>query len=208
MNIIGTHQLFLSLASRFPEDDCLTESESSSNGKESSSHTFVNEISDASLFIGDLSREVVEKDLLDAFSPFGDVTEVIVKRSRTTKIPLGYGFVTMQSPEMAQLCVEKCQNLVIKGRKIRIGKAHRNSSLFISQLDPTLTLPALLQLFAGFGQVVAEESLLAPCGRYPPTPTPAYFLPLPNSDFNDRGFAAHSSLYGNGDHQVCVKKGG
>ena len=145
------------------QDDCLTESESSSNGKES--QVFVNEISDASLFIGDLSREVLEKDLMDAFSSFGEVAEVIVKRSRTTQIPLGYGFVTMKTPDMAQLCVEKCQNLVIKGRKIRIGKAKRNSSLFISHIDPTITLPALLELFASYGEVVAQESFLVPCGE-------------------------------------------
>lgn len=119
-----------------------------------------NEIFDASLFIGDLNKDVVEQDLINSFSLYGEVVNAIIKRSRTTHIPLGYGFVTMKSPEVAQICVQQCQNMMIKGRKVRIGKAQRNSTLCISNIDPSITKATLLELFGGFGDVVAEESML------------------------------------------------
>lgn len=102
---------------------------------------------------------------------YGEVVEAVIKRSRTTHIPLGYGFVTMKTPDIAQLCVQQCQNMMIKGRKIRIGKAQRNSSLVISNIDPSMTLTTLLELFGGFGEIIPEESMITPGGmmrNYPP----------------------------------------
>jgi RNA recognition motif-containing protein len=149
-------------------DDCQTESESSSNGRDSSNNqrNEGSEISDT-LFIGDLSKDVSEKDLIDAFSVFGEVAEAVIKRSRTTRVSLGYGFVTMKSPELAQLCAQQEKELTIKGKKIRIGKAQRNSTLFISQLSADVKLSALLDLFRSYGDVITEECLLIPCGERP-----------------------------------------
>lgn len=50
-------------------------------------------LDEANLFVGDLAKEVNEKELRDAFSEFGQVLSVDIKRDRVTRASLGYGFV-------------------------------------------------------------------------------------------------------------------
>jgi len=56
----------------------------------------------SNLFVGDLSREVTEQDLVSTFAQYGHVVEVIVKRSKMSGLSLGYGFVKMQTHDEAQ----------------------------------------------------------------------------------------------------------
>lgn len=124
------------------------------------------ELLNSTVFIGDLNKDVVEKDLIDSLSIFGEVISAIIKRSRTTQHPLGYGFVTMASSEIAQRCVLEGQNIIIKGRKIRIGKAQRNSSLLVSQIHQSVTLATLIDIFNEYGEVISQESTYYNNGLY------------------------------------------
>ena len=54
------------------------------------------------LFVGNLSFDVTENDLQDAFVPFGPVSEVNLMTDRSTGRSRGFAFVTMATPEAAQ----------------------------------------------------------------------------------------------------------
>ena len=55
------------------------------------------ELNEATLFVGDLAKEVNELDLRQAFTEHGQVLSVDIKRDRRTRSSLGYGFVQYAS---------------------------------------------------------------------------------------------------------------
>ena len=55
------------------------------------------ELNEATLFVGDLAKEVNELDLRRAFTEHGQVLSVDIKRDRRTRSSLGYGFVQYAS---------------------------------------------------------------------------------------------------------------
>jgi len=122
------------------------------------------DVSEATIFVGDLSREASERDVREIFTRFGDVLDVVVKRSKSTLQPLGYGFVTMKTVEMAQQCVASCENVTIKGRKIRVGKAQRNCRLYISNLDTSVTTEDLNSTFNIYGELCEQDTEVECCG--------------------------------------------
>eukprot|EP00602_Paraphysomonas_sp_CaronLab_P009565 CAMPEP_0185020140 /NCGR_PEP_ID=MMETSP1103-20130426/2741_1 /TAXON_ID=36769 /ORGANISM="Paraphysomonas bandaiensis, Strain Caron Lab Isolate" /LENGTH=528 /DNA_ID=CAMNT_0027550861 /DNA_START=373 /DNA_END=1959 /DNA_ORIENTATION=- len=121
------------------------------------------DVSEATIFVGDLSREASERDVREIFTRFGDVLDVVVKRSKSTLQPLGYGFVTMKTVEMAQQCVASCENVTIKGRKIRVGKAQRNCRLYISNLDTSVTTEDLNSTFNIYGELCEQDTEVECC---------------------------------------------
>jgi nucleolysin TIA-1/TIAR len=56
---------------------------------------------------------------------------VDIKRDRNTGRNLGYGFVQMSSHEQAEEAKDRLQDFEISGRKIRVGWAQRNTTLFV-----------------------------------------------------------------------------
>ena len=56
------------------------------------------------------------------FEKFGGVQDAIVIRNSTTNSSRGFGFITFDSEEVADMCVRK-NDYVIKGKKIDIKKA-------------------------------------------------------------------------------------
>ena len=61
------------------------------------------ELNEATLFIGDLAKEVNELDLRRAFTEHGQVLSVDIKRDRRTRSSLGYGFVQYASRRCVRL---------------------------------------------------------------------------------------------------------
>jgi len=51
------------------------------------------------IFVGDLSPDVTDEDLRDAFSPYGALHSVSVTKDRTTGFAKGFGFVNFLSEE-------------------------------------------------------------------------------------------------------------
>jgi RNA recognition motif-containing protein len=118
------------------------------------------EVPPGSIFIGDISKEVSEDDLKDMFTAFGEVIDVVIKRSRTTNQSLGYGFVTMKNAELARSCLEQKGDIVLKGRKLRIGKAQRNTKLFIGNINPSVAVYDLNAAFSVYGMLVEEDTVI------------------------------------------------
>src|ERR1051326_2022890 len=75
------------------------------------------------LYVGNLSFNIIENDLNDAFAAFGTVTEANLMMDRTTNRPRGFGFVTMSSAEEAQKAIEGLNGKDFKGRALTVNVA-------------------------------------------------------------------------------------
>lgn len=77
------------------------------------------------VFVGDLSPEVDNKALKDAFAPFGDVSDAKVIRDATTLKSKGYGFVSYPKREEAERAIEQMNGQWLGRRTIRTNWATR-----------------------------------------------------------------------------------
>ena len=75
------------------------------------------------LFVGNLSFNTTESDLLDAFAAHGTVLEANVVNDRFTGRPRGFAFVTMSTPEEAQKAISAMNGASLGGRNITVNIA-------------------------------------------------------------------------------------
>jgi cold-inducible RNA-binding protein len=78
---------------------------------------------DTKLFVGNLSFNMTENDLHDAFAAHGTVVEANLMVDRMTGRPRGFGFVTMSTPEEAQKAIEAMNGATLDGRNITVNIA-------------------------------------------------------------------------------------
>ena len=77
----------------------------------------------AKLFVGNLSSNITENDLQDAFAAHGTVIEANLMMDRATGRPRGFGFVTMSSPEEAQKAIDAMNGKELGGRALTVNIA-------------------------------------------------------------------------------------
>ncbi len=75
------------------------------------------------LFVGNLSFDVTENDLQDAFAAFGSVTEANLMMDRMTNRPRGFAFVTMSSADEAQKAIDGLNGRELGGRALTVNVA-------------------------------------------------------------------------------------
>lgn len=75
------------------------------------------------LFVGNLSFDITENDLQDAFAAHGTVTEANLMMDRTTGRPRGFGFITMASPEEAKKAMDALNGAMLGGRNLTVNEA-------------------------------------------------------------------------------------
>jgi RNA recognition motif-containing protein len=75
------------------------------------------------LFVGNLSFDITENDLQDAFAAYGTVTETNLMMDRMTNRPRGFGFVTMSTAEEAQNAIAGLNGRDLSGRAITVNVA-------------------------------------------------------------------------------------
>jgi cold-inducible RNA-binding protein len=75
------------------------------------------------LYVGNLSFDLTENDLQDAFAAHGTVTEANLMMDRTTGQPRGFGFVTMSSPEEAKKAIDALNGAMLGGRNLTVNEA-------------------------------------------------------------------------------------
>src|SRR5436190_18440924 len=77
----------------------------------------------AKLFVGNLSFNITENDLQDAFAAHGTVVEANLMMDRATGRPGGFGFVTMSTPEEAQKAIDAMPGKELAGRALTVNLA-------------------------------------------------------------------------------------
>lgn len=75
------------------------------------------------LYVGNLSYNVTENDLQDAFEAHGPVAEVNLIQDRATGRSRGFAFVTMQTPEGARAAVAAMHGANLDGRPLTVNEA-------------------------------------------------------------------------------------
>src|SRR5688572_32216773 len=75
------------------------------------------------LYVGNLSFDVTENDLQDAFSQHGPVQEVNLIMDKVSRRPRGFGFVTMQTSEGAQAAITALNGSQWHGRNMTVNEA-------------------------------------------------------------------------------------
>jgi len=75
------------------------------------------------LFVGNLSFDLTEADLQEAFAAHGPVAEVNLIMDRDTAKPRGFGFVTMQNEQDAKKAVEALNGKELSGRALTVNIA-------------------------------------------------------------------------------------
>jgi RNA recognition motif-containing protein len=79
------------------------------------------------IFIGNLSYNVNEEDLLQSFKAFGQVTSVTVVKDKESGRSKGFGFVEMTVQAEAQSAICALNGKALKGRTITVNEARPNS---------------------------------------------------------------------------------
>src|ERR1039458_1148773 len=77
----------------------------------------------AKLFVGNLSFNITENDLQDAFAAHGTVVEANLMMDRATGRPRGFAFVTMSTPEEAQKAIDALNGKELGGRALTVNIA-------------------------------------------------------------------------------------
>lgn len=75
------------------------------------------------IYIGNLSYEVGEQDLRDAFAAFGRVTSAKIIADMYTGKSKGFGFVEMESSQEAENAINTLNGTDLKGRNITVNEA-------------------------------------------------------------------------------------
>ena len=75
------------------------------------------------IYIGNLSREVTEDELRQAFEPFGQVTSVNVIKDRYSGESRGFGFVEMSTKSEAQAAINGLNGTSLGERTLSVSEA-------------------------------------------------------------------------------------
>ncbi|KAL4922908.1 hypothetical protein BDW62DRAFT_4864 [Aspergillus aurantiobrunneus] len=101
----------------------------------------------AKLYVGNLSWGTTDDGLRNAFSPFGQIIDVIVMRDRDTQRSRGFGFVTFGSPEEAEAATNALNEQELDGRRLKVNAANA----------PVVAITLVVM------EVVIEARNLSPC---------------------------------------------
>jgi len=75
------------------------------------------------IYVGNLSPEVTEDDLREAFETYGQISSAKVIKDRFTGEPRGFGFIEMPDQQEARAAMEALNGSELKGKAIIVNEA-------------------------------------------------------------------------------------
>ena len=75
------------------------------------------------IYVGNLSRDVTEDDLRQAFEAFGQVESANIIKDRFSSESRGFGFVQMPSKSEAQSAIDGLNGKDLMGRTVNVNEA-------------------------------------------------------------------------------------
>lgn len=75
------------------------------------------------IYVGNLSRDVNEEDLQEAFGAFGQVASVNIIKDKFSGEPRGFGFVEMPEKAEAQAAIADLNGKDLKGQTLNVNEA-------------------------------------------------------------------------------------
>ena len=79
------------------------------------------------IYVGNLSYELMEDELRQAFESFGRVESANIIKDKYTGQSKGFGFVDMPSTEEAQSAISGLNGKELKGRPLNVNEARPRS---------------------------------------------------------------------------------
>ncbi|MBN1796287.1 MAG: RNA-binding protein [Sedimentisphaerales bacterium] len=76
------------------------------------------------IYVGNLSRDVSEDDLRQAFGAYGEVESVNIIKDKFSGESRGFGFVNMPNKEEASKALEEANGQELNGRVMKVNEAH------------------------------------------------------------------------------------
>jgi len=80
------------------------------------------------IYVGNLSHDLTEDDLRQAFEAFGEVESTNIVKDRVTGESRGFGFVVMPSKEEANAAITGMNDKELKGQSVKVAEAHPKTS--------------------------------------------------------------------------------
>lgn len=75
------------------------------------------------IYVGNLSYEVTQHDLQEAFEAFGEVTSVKIIKDKYSGQSRGFGFVEMANKADGESAIAGLKDKELKGRKLNVNEA-------------------------------------------------------------------------------------
>jgi len=75
------------------------------------------------IYVGNLSNDVTEADLRQAFEAFGQVTSATVMKDKASGESRGFGFVEMPVQAEAHAAIQGLNGKELKGRTLNVNEA-------------------------------------------------------------------------------------
>lgn len=75
------------------------------------------------IYAGNLSRDLSESELREAFEAFGEVSSVAIIKDKFTGESRGFGFVEMPGKSEAEAAIQELNGKEMKGRTMNINEA-------------------------------------------------------------------------------------
>ena len=75
------------------------------------------------IYVGNLSNEVTEEDLKQAFETFGQVESANIIKDKYTNRSKGFGFVEMPSKAEGQSAIDGLNGKELKGKALNVNEA-------------------------------------------------------------------------------------
>jgi RNA recognition motif-containing protein len=79
------------------------------------------------LYVGNLSYDVTEENLRQAFEAFGQVESATIVKDKYSGQPRGFGFVEMPNRNEAQVAIENLNGKELLGRQLNVSEARPRS---------------------------------------------------------------------------------
>jgi RNA recognition motif-containing protein len=80
------------------------------------------------LYVGNLSFQASSESVREAFSKFGEVTDVHLVSDRETGQSRGFGFVTMGNDQEAQKAMAEMNGAMFDGRTLKVNEAEERQN--------------------------------------------------------------------------------
>ncbi len=75
------------------------------------------------IYVGNLSFDVSEENLRQAFEPFGQVSSITIIKDKYSGQSRGFGFVEMPNRTEAQAAIENLNGKEVLGRQMSVNEA-------------------------------------------------------------------------------------
>uniref|UniRef100_A0A8D8REN1 Hrp65 protein n=1 Tax=Cacopsylla melanoneura TaxID=428564 RepID=A0A8D8REN1_9HEMI len=99
------------------------------------------------LYIGNVSSEITEEEILELFKPFGESTELFLNKEKN------FAFIRMDYKSNAEKAKNELDGQFFKGRAIKVRFAPINAAIRVKCLNSAVTNELLELAFSIFGEI-------------------------------------------------------